>query len=191
MHDLLYAGAGGALLGSAFGALARNPAAADLAEATARTSKSLMQDIENSSIKGEASMGAAQASPRMAVRTDTYDWMGPPVEDAAPRSVMGSVRYDLSAQLGTSENTATRLLGAHLVEDAVGRANNLETPFAVSESARKIQRRVRGAPRCRRSSPTSKSGPTISISTGRSVSTRRGAVQAARHRRHAQPRPER
>jgi hypothetical protein len=49
------------------------------------------------------------------------------------------VRFDLSGQLGTSENTATRLLGAHLVEDAVGRAKNLETPFSVSEMQRKVQ----------------------------------------------------
>jgi hypothetical protein len=40
------------LLGSAFGALAKNPAAADLAESTARTSKSLMQDIEKQADQG-------------------------------------------------------------------------------------------------------------------------------------------
>jgi hypothetical protein len=137
--DLLYAGAGGMVLGSAFGALARNPAAADLAEQGARIGKSMMQDIETQAIKGEASIGAAQASPRMAVRTDTYDWLGAPVEDAAPKSVFGKARYDLSAQLGTSDNVSSRLLGAHLVEDAVGRAKGLETPFSTSETQRKVQ----------------------------------------------------
>ncbi|NOJ48423.1 hypothetical protein [Bradyrhizobium archetypum] len=137
--DLLYAGAGGMLLGSAFGALARNPAAADLAEQGAKLGKSMMQDIEAQAIRGEASVGAAQASPRMAVRTDTYDWLGAPVEDIAPKAVFGGVRYDFAGQLGTSENVSTRLLGAHLVEDAVGRAKGLETPFSVSEMQRKTQ----------------------------------------------------
>jgi hypothetical protein len=137
--DLLYAGAGGMMLGSAFGALARNPAAADLAEQGGRIGKSLMQDIEAQAIRGESSAGAAQASPRMAVRTDTYDWLGPKVDDIAPKSVFGSARYDFAAQLGTSDNTATRLLGANLVEDTVGRAKNLETPFAASETQRKTQ----------------------------------------------------
>jgi hypothetical protein len=138
MHDVLYAGAGGAVLGSAFGALARNPAAADLAEATAKTGKSLMKDIEAQAINGESSVGAAQASPRNAVRTDTVDWMGHPIEEIAPKSVMGKARIDLANGFGQSENPATRLLGAHMVEDTVGRANGLTTPFAVSESARKI-----------------------------------------------------
>lgn len=137
--DLLYAGAGGMMLGSAFGALARNPAAADLAESGARIGKSLMQNIEAQAIKGESSVGAAQASPRMAARTDTYDWMGPAVEDMAPKAVFGGARYDFAGQLGTSENVATRLLGAHLVEDAVGRAKGLETPFSISETQRKVQ----------------------------------------------------
>jgi hypothetical protein len=137
--DLLYAGAGGMVLGSAFGALARNPAAADLAEQGARIGKSLMQEIEAQALKGEASVGAAQASPRMAVRSDTYDWLGAPVEDVAPKSVFGSVRYDFAGQLGSSDNVSTRLLGAHLVEDAVGRAKGLETPFSVSETQRKVQ----------------------------------------------------
>ena len=139
MHDVLYAGAGGMVLGSAFGALMRNPAAADLAEQGARIGKSLMQDIEAQAIKGEASIGAAQASPRMAVRTDTYDWLGAPVEDIAPKTVFNSVRYDFAAQLGSSDNVATRLLGAHLVEDTVGRAKGLETPFSISETQRKVQ----------------------------------------------------
>jgi hypothetical protein len=138
-HDLLYAGAGGMLLGGAFGALAKNPAMADLADQTARTGKSLMQAIEAQAIKGEASIGAAQASPRMAVRTDTYDWLGAPVEDIAPKAVFGKARFDFAGQLGTSDNVATRLLGAHLVEDTVGRAKGLETPFAVSETQRKVQ----------------------------------------------------
>ncbi|MCK1531157.1 hypothetical protein IVB15_26480 [Bradyrhizobium sp. 182] len=137
--DLLYAGAGGMMLGSAFGALARNPAAADLAEKGASIGKSMMQDIEAQAIRGESSVGAAQASPRMAVRTDTYDWLGAPVEDVAPKAVFGKARFDFAAQLGTSENVATRLLGANLVEDAVGRAKGLETPFSVSETQRKVQ----------------------------------------------------
>lgn len=140
--DLVYAGAGGMVLGSAFGALARNPAAADLAEQGARIGKSIMADVEEQALGSTAltkNVGAAEASPRMAVRADTYDFIGPHIEDVAPKAVFGSLRYDFAGLLGKSEAAITRLLGANLVEDAVGRAKGLETPFSASEMQRKMQ----------------------------------------------------
>lgn len=137
-YDLLYAGAGGAMLGSAFGALARNPAVADLAEEGALIGKKMMQDIEGHVLAGESSVGAAQASPRMAVRSDTYDWLGN--EDAVPRSFASWARIDNAGIFGRSDNVAERLLGSHLVEDAAGIRGHV-TPIAASEVQKATQLR--------------------------------------------------
>lgn len=110
----------GALFGTAFGALSRNPAVADEARQITNASRSLKQRLDNStSLTPQGSTVGAAMNPHVdePVLNDK-EWQALSGHDV-PEAAHGKVRWSTVAQLKTSPNPATRLMSI-LGEDAVG-----------------------------------------------------------------------
>lgn len=143
--DIVVAAGAGLVLGSAFGAMSRNPAVAREAAALEQVGRSLQARAE-ADAAGEAVLrgnaGAAEASYREALRVDTFDFVRD-APDVAERTAAGRVRFDVSAATKNSQNPLTSVLGGNLVEDPVGNLNReVATNIGASERQALIQRRM-------------------------------------------------
>lgn len=136
--DLLYAVGGGLAVGSVFGMFSRNaPNGRQLdpedAEQLEEAGRGMMKAAED-----PQSVGAAAASYREMLRTDTLDWSYVPSADA-PKTDFARMRWDAMAELKGSDNVVTRALGGQLAEDAVG---NLDPTIPNRIGATEVQERL-------------------------------------------------
>lgn len=147
--QLLYSAAGGLAIGAAFGALARNRALTDEVEHLEALGTSLQRDIVRREVEARrGTVGAAQASHHEPLRVDTQDYLRDGLDAVGGDKTFGAgagpaLRWDVAGQLRGSDNVLTRILGAHMVEDAVGSADRARvTPFSASEMQHMLQRRM-------------------------------------------------
>lgn len=130
--DLMTSVALGMVLGGAYGALAYNPAYRDNYLAVERLGREMARGEVPLASPG-SSVGAAQSSQYETRLAQTSDILRDG-DDAAPRSFMSWARFDLAGRGKASDNTATRMLFNHLVEDGARNINGA-TPIAASEVA--------------------------------------------------------
>ena len=129
--DLLYASAGGFIIGGALGGFRRTVED----QAIAQVMHSVRNDIETTGLQpARQSINAAayEADPLLSTAGD-YLSRETSAPGMAPRTALGTGRIDLAGRLKTSESPLVRRLGGLLVEDAVGNADGSVNRFAVSE----------------------------------------------------------
>ena len=146
---VLYAGAGGAFMGAAFGSLSKMPHMEPEADAIRHLSKAEVEGIEAGygvqplGRKGHSVGAASSGLEHSSIRTDASDY--PRLADAqnAPEAALGKVRFDATGAAKRSKNPLTRMLANVLGEDAVGNADKSEvTIYTAMEDGARIARKM-------------------------------------------------
>jgi len=145
--SLVYAGAGGLIFGSAFGALGRsNPAVAREMGEMQTAAKALMthQEQRYAPVSSGESTAGAMATPGRVdpVRGDVSDFLDRNFRDAWDVGAFSRVRFDTTGRLKASENPLVRALGNLLGEETVSQADKGKATFrAITEDQTILQRR--------------------------------------------------
>ncbi len=122
---VLLAGAGGAFMGAAFGALSKMPHMAPEAQVIRETSKEAVEKTEakygvEPLRPKDSSVGAAQGIEQVPLAQDANDFIRLADGTNAPKTGMAPVRFDATGRTKASENQLTRMLGNALGEDGTG-----------------------------------------------------------------------
>ncbi len=142
--QLLYAGAGGLVFGSVFGAFAKTNPAIDKEVLQAQASaRSLMQRLEGDYAPAGSSVGAAQNIVMDPVRGDVSEYLRKEFGDLYGEGAFSGLRWDATGRLKASENPLVRALGNLLGEETVGQADAGKATFrAITEDQIMIHRRM-------------------------------------------------
>lgn len=148
--DYVYAAAGGAAWGATFGALGRNPAVKEEAQAIVKAGSTMASEAEREFGKAvgiervqSSDAGAMEASFKESLRADNYDVVRTDFDTsvAAPKTAFGRVRFDAMGSLKSSPNPLTRAIGGIMAEDAVGNADRaIPTAIGATEWQGRIHR---------------------------------------------------
>lgn len=140
---VLLAGAGGAFMGAAFGALSKMPHMAPEAKFIRETSKEAVEKTEakygvEPLRPKDSSVGAAQGIEQVPLAQDANDFIRLADGTNAPKTGMSPVRFDATGRTKASENPLTRMLGNALGEDGTG---NLDKDVPALERGRRAPAR--------------------------------------------------
>ncbi|MFK8253274.1 hypothetical protein [Ancylobacter terrae] len=146
---VLYAGAGGAFLGGAFGALSKMP---HMAPETQRLRTLAAKEVEDIELaygdpvavrKANRSAGAAQGIEHQSIRLDADDYVRLADDENSPTAALGRARFDATGATKKSDNPLTRMTGNALGEDAVGSVDRSKaTVYSAMEEQADIARRM-------------------------------------------------
>jgi muramidase (phage lysozyme) len=140
-RHLLLSASVGALFGSAYGMLSRNPALAAETRQLQNSMASLKDELQSSTSLNPAprSAGAAENLNAQYDLLNDFDFKTVQDKDVAETALKRG-RYDAVGQLKSEKNPIWRLLGSVLGEDAVGNAKHSVNTFSASEEAAKMHR---------------------------------------------------
>jgi hypothetical protein len=134
-HSLLAQAAIGALFGSAYGVLSRNPFTASEAISMGKAARSLRDDLQSTS----SLSAAGNPNFNLPILNDKEFLAVQDKDVPFTFNPGGKARYSVVGQLKSSPNPISRL-GAVLGEDAVGNVGHSVNPIAASETAEKFHR---------------------------------------------------